>query len=71
MTGIQRITIVTAIFAILAVPGVASAYCQAVLRNPFNGRVIDRFSAPTCSEAMAKCQAYAHGPQICRVASGY
>jgi len=57
--------------AFVAAPSIASAYCQAVLRNPFNLERRDRFSAPTCKEAVAKCKYWAHGPQRCYIASGY
>ncbi len=49
----------------------ASAYCQAVSRNPFNNKTRDRFSAATCREAIAKCKYWAHTGQRCYVVSGY
>jgi len=49
----------------------ASAYCQAVSRNPFNNKTRDRFSAATCREAIAKCRYWARTGQRCYVVSGY
>ena len=56
---------------VAAVPLVASAYCQVILKNPFNFERRERFSAPTCREAIARCKVWAHGPQRCYIVSGY
>jgi hypothetical protein len=71
MKGPRHALLIILTCAFVALPSIAFAYCQAVLRNPFNGSERGRFPAPTCKEAVAKCMIRAHGPQRCYIVSGY
>lgn len=72
MIKIQKYALISLLTCVsLAFPSVASAYCKAVLINPFNGAIRDRFGAHTCRDAVMKCLNRAHGPQRCYIVSSY